>query len=255
MVWSVEYASVLLNRFEVGRDGKTAYERNKGKKSRMLGLEFGESILWRRKPVGNNLAKLAVMWDTGIYLGIKGSTGEIIVGNGDGISRTRTVRRRPVEERWSAAEIEQIKGVPWERRGLPAEGDVLDPRGGIERLPEVLPETEKEEIKNELVMPRSFYTKRDDYEKHGYTRGCPGCRALLTGKSTQKHSVQCRERMAKEMHDDERVKTAKRKRDEFLEKISVPGERQDKGQLHTKDKIVESEETKTVDESDHRAVA
>ena len=32
--WMAENAAVLLNRYLVGRDGKTAYERSKGKKSR-----------------------------------------------------------------------------------------------------------------------------------------------------------------------------------------------------------------------------
>ena len=47
--WLVEYAAVLLNRFEVGRDGRTAFERSKGRKARTLGLEFGEAVLWKRK--------------------------------------------------------------------------------------------------------------------------------------------------------------------------------------------------------------
>ena len=34
VTWIVEYAAFLLNRFEVGRDGKTSYERSKGKKSK-----------------------------------------------------------------------------------------------------------------------------------------------------------------------------------------------------------------------------
>ncbi len=38
----VEFAAVLVNRYEVGRDGKTPYERARGKRSKLLGLEFGE---------------------------------------------------------------------------------------------------------------------------------------------------------------------------------------------------------------------
>ena len=67
--WLVEYAAVLLNRFEVGRDGRTAFERSKGRKARTLGLEFGEAVLWKRKPVGGSLTKLSCLWDDGIYLG------------------------------------------------------------------------------------------------------------------------------------------------------------------------------------------
>ena len=42
--WMIEFAVVLVNRFEVGHDGKTPSERSWRKKSRMLGLEFGEIL-------------------------------------------------------------------------------------------------------------------------------------------------------------------------------------------------------------------
>jgi hypothetical protein len=38
MPWIIEYAALLLNRFEVGRDGKTSYERCKGKSAKTLGF-------------------------------------------------------------------------------------------------------------------------------------------------------------------------------------------------------------------------
>ena len=57
--WLCEYASVLLNRFEVGKDGMTAFERNKRKKAKAVCLEVGEAVLWKRKPFGGNLGKLS----------------------------------------------------------------------------------------------------------------------------------------------------------------------------------------------------
>ena len=38
LTWLVEYAAVLWNRYAVSSDGKTAYERMRGKKSRVLGI-------------------------------------------------------------------------------------------------------------------------------------------------------------------------------------------------------------------------
>jgi hypothetical protein len=218
MTWLIEHVSLLLNRYEVGRDGRTAYERNKNKSSKLMGLEFGECVLWRRRPVGNNLAKLAVLWDVGVYLGVKGSTGEIIIGNSDGVWRTRTVRRRPEELRWKAEEIEKIKGLPWNHGGEKKDGEVVK----LERLPEELMQQEKQAIKDELSKPKAFHTKQEDYDKYGYSRGCQGCRALLTGTTRQKHTPQCRQRMEREMGDLERVKAAKRRREDFLEKVMVP---------------------------------
>ena len=48
----VEYAFYLLNRCQVSSDGETAYERCKGKKAKAIGLEFGESLMWKRKREG-----------------------------------------------------------------------------------------------------------------------------------------------------------------------------------------------------------
>jgi hypothetical protein len=51
-----EYAAYLLNRLEVGKDGKTVYERAKGKMGSVVGVEFGEKVLWKKKE--NKQAKL-----------------------------------------------------------------------------------------------------------------------------------------------------------------------------------------------------
>ena len=44
-----EYASYLMNRLEVGKDGKVAYDRAKCKKPIVLGVEFGEKLLYKVK--------------------------------------------------------------------------------------------------------------------------------------------------------------------------------------------------------------
>ena len=43
--WLAEYAGFLWTRFQVGRDGRTAYERLKGKKVKLHGMEFGEGFM------------------------------------------------------------------------------------------------------------------------------------------------------------------------------------------------------------------
>ena len=92
--WLVEYAGWLLTRAEVGADGKTAYERSRGKDAKLPGVEFGEGVLWKRRREGGPLGKLTCMWEDGIFLGVKGGTGEMIVGDGKGVWRTRTMRRK-----------------------------------------------------------------------------------------------------------------------------------------------------------------
>ena len=113
----------MHSRFRRGADGKTAYERCKGKKARSAGIEFGEGVLWRRKPVGGALGKLISMWGQGFFLCVKGKSGEFIVGDSKGVWKTRTLQRRPAEERWEPGNAELVKWAPWRVSGEAAKMD------------------------------------------------------------------------------------------------------------------------------------
>ena len=43
-----ESAAYLFNRLHQGTDGKVPYERIKGKRPTVLGVEFGEKVFWKR---------------------------------------------------------------------------------------------------------------------------------------------------------------------------------------------------------------
>jgi len=126
----VGYSSLLLNRFEVGADGKTNYERLKGKQAKTNGLEFGEGLLFKMKAKREGIGKLASVWQDGIYLGIRAVSGEIIVGTEEGVFRTRTVRRKPIETRWNEENTLKVGGVPW-KTSPEDEGDEVAPTGVI----------------------------------------------------------------------------------------------------------------------------
>ena len=219
LTWMVGHAAVLLNRFEVARDGKTAYERMKKKTAKVLGLEFGEKVLWRRKPVGGALGKMSCMWEDGIYLGIKATTGELIVGTEKGVWKTRSIQRRPFEERWNVRAAKMVGGVPWRVSGEDqnADGEKLEVEA-TEPVGERMKEEEEKPILDELRVPRSFYIKGTDFEAHGYTKSCPGCLAILRKTTRQKHSPECRRRMERALEGEERVTRAKKRRDDFIDK-------------------------------------
>ena len=63
------------------------------------------------------MGKLPCMWEYGVFLGAKGSTGEIIVGDERGALVTRSVRRKPEEERGCRENVKRIVGTPWRKRG------------------------------------------------------------------------------------------------------------------------------------------
>ena len=66
--WIADQSGILLRRFAVGRDGKTAYERLEVKSAKVQGLSFADGILWKRRRAGGQLHV------DGVYLGVKATT-------------------------------------------------------------------------------------------------------------------------------------------------------------------------------------
>ena len=104
---------MLLRRGQVGQDGKTAYERLKGKAASLLGRQFGERLLWRTNiPARDRRNRMDTQTSEGIYLGQRTVSGEYLVGSAEGVFRPRTVYRVPSENRWSD-NLSLVTGLPW----------------------------------------------------------------------------------------------------------------------------------------------
>jgi hypothetical protein len=54
ITWLCDFVSYMMNRMEVATDGKTPCERVKGKRAEVMGLEFGEKVLWKHPPGKNS---------------------------------------------------------------------------------------------------------------------------------------------------------------------------------------------------------
>ena len=116
-------------------------------------------------------------------MGIKGRTGEHIIGTERGIVKAFTVKRRPEEERWSIEELNGVRGTP----GKPTPGS-NDARIPVRvRVPDKpIPKEERSAI------PRGVRTEKKDFDKYGYTDGCEGCIRMQTGGERRSHTQQCR---------------------------------------------------------------
>jgi hypothetical protein len=128
-----EYVSYLVNRLHKGEDGKVPYERVKGKKPTVLGIEFGEKIFWKRK-LGNVKQKLNTRWEKGIFVGVSRSSHEVMVANPEGVVLAKDVMRMPFEQRWGKDCVDWVKWVPWHRyKGdVEADGDLPEEVSGGE---------------------------------------------------------------------------------------------------------------------------
>jgi hypothetical protein len=66
--WLTEYVGYVINRLEIGKDGKTPYKRSRGKRAKVMGIDFGEKLLWM-KWKGALLDKIDVKREEGVFCG------------------------------------------------------------------------------------------------------------------------------------------------------------------------------------------
>ena len=216
-----DHAMYLINRLEVGKDGKTAYERVKGKVASVLGLEFGEKVLFMKAAKGKLMAKLRSKWDYGIFVGVRPRSNEIWVATAEKTWKVRSVRRLPEDVRWSWDTVRWVRRTMWNRfqGDEKADGDIPEGKA-VEIQGEGMRDGQAPQgltIITKRQAPREFYITKKDAEKHGYTRGCPGCGSWFRGVGKQPHTADCRERFRKLMSDDARVQLADQKRQRFAE--------------------------------------
>ena len=101
--WMVMHAAGILNIFRRGMDGRTAYQRVKGRQVQKDTVEFGECV-WYLKPrsVGKN--KADVRWEDGVWLGVRDKSGEMCIGTDKGVIKVCSVRwKGSTRERWDAS--------------------------------------------------------------------------------------------------------------------------------------------------------
>ena len=218
LAWLVQHASWCLNRFKVGSDGKTAFERLKGKKFGGKVAEFGERVMYL-KPGQKGHHKLECRWEEGIWLGMRNISYEHYIGTPEGCVKVRDIRRfGHKRDQWNLELVNKVKGLPWEP--IPGQGlGEIKSKISIAPLSEKIEGSEAREPKEFPV--RSFPIHKSDFINVGYTPMCLGCRALAQGRARQKHSDVCRSRVEAELMrtGDPRVVRAYERAHEHFTKV------------------------------------
>ena len=115
MPWLIRWAAMSVSRFRVGKDGKTPYERQKGRKCNLGVVPFGETVLFRDPSVARDRHQaLEERWIRGVWLGHARNSPEHMIGTPDGVRKVFAVRRLGEGEQWSGDMIKSIKGSPKE---------------------------------------------------------------------------------------------------------------------------------------------
>ena len=118
VAWIANHAAFCVNRFEIAHDGRTAYQRVRGKPFSGIVCELGENVhalKCKRSPVPHRY-KYDTRWFEGVFLGFKGLTNEFLIGTPDGVKAVRTIRRKPIQDRWDIEALNNFKGLPWKHK-------------------------------------------------------------------------------------------------------------------------------------------
>ena len=187
LTWLVPYAASMHRWFAVGRDGKTAYERN-------VGAQFGERVWWMPlQPSNRRLDPLDSRFEQGRYLGPMDGSNTVFIGTASGVVKARTIKRLPPGERWTDSLLHEALGSELTPNALEDDGGrvgirapVLQPHAAVP-LPTLVPEVRK------VRRAPLLWT---DFEQVGYTDNCPGCANARAGrKQAMDHPEHCRSRM------------------------------------------------------------
>jgi hypothetical protein len=221
--WLIPYCTEILNKFRVGPDGRTAYERIVEHKCRHAVFGFAESIDFILENSKKDMHKADSRVHHGIFLGYIWRTTEYIVGNKHGVFKCRTVRRRAEEVGYDpdCTEYLTVTHDDYVMKGAKSSPGVsfptIDPdnNGAIP-------------VRGREFVPRRVYIKAKDYETHGFTDGCRGCIWFQNRLGPRlNHTEACRERIEKLIEadeTDERTKKAKERLEHFLEQCVKDGD-------------------------------
>ena len=96
----VRHCAWLITHYQVKSDGKTPYERLRGRPYQGQVAEFAEVVHFRDPGKAADMPKLDDRWNLGLWLGKGLASDEHHVGTSAGVRRCRSIWRRPEKQRW-----------------------------------------------------------------------------------------------------------------------------------------------------------
>ena len=183
-----------------GEDGLTPWARVRGRPFGQQLLGFGEAVLHKlpgKGPESNPDGNMGTRWRESTFVGYSRSSNTYLVINDDGVHQCRSLRRRPMSERWRPEDVAAIKHTPWsERDRTPAQVQFQEPAQQHGNTADVAAP----------AMPKRFRINQSDLEAHGYTTACPQCTYIQKygrARPGGVHSLACRARVIEEIRGSE----------------------------------------------------
>ena len=169
----VRHCAWLITHYQVKSDGKTPYERLRGRPYQGQVAEFAEVVHFRDPGNAADMPKLDDRLNLGLWLGKSLASDEHYVGASAGVRRCRSIWRRPEKQRWDRKMLTEMNGEPW------------NPTAHHQDTP---------------PQVRGVYITLERQIKHGGTKGCAACFG-----NAKVHSSECRARF-QDIVDNEAAK-------------------------------------------------
>ena len=182
--WLIRHSAWLISRFLVKADGRTPYERLRGRECRDEIAEWAETVHY--KVATTEKGKLDPQSALGLWLGKSLQSDEHLIGT----ERCRTIWRRPENKRWDRKLFDNFQETPWQ------------PRGGPTAVPDAPATPGLPAPGTPVGSNRGVYITLGLQLKHGQTPDCPGC--YTTIGNPRPHSQMCRERFEKWVAKDKK---------------------------------------------------
>ena len=194
--WLAMWTGDMMNLYKVHPNGRTQYEMATGHKVKKGTPAFGEEVLFRLA-ADKKQYKSESDWDVGIFVGVICRTQEMILMTKDGLFKTINVKRQTEENQydkecleWAKTKIDDFVDKGAQSRPRVRLGDEIREGMEIRTRPD--------------FAPRRLRLDRADFEKHGFTEGCPACIRMQIGLGARRvHSEECRKRMQEELEADD----------------------------------------------------
>ena len=112
--WLVRHAGHIITMSWVRKNGRTAYQMMKGRRSSAKIVNFAETVMFKIPKTQSRVGEFEDRWDEGVWVGFLMRSGEHLVATPSGVSKMSTIRRMASDRRWSAHLVRAIVGTPGE---------------------------------------------------------------------------------------------------------------------------------------------
>ena len=111
--WMIRWAAICYSRYAMGRDGRTSFERIRGRSCRAIVVPIGEKVCFKKtRETVERKNKAESEWFIGIWLGPALISSETLTGTEDGVVRASSIKRSNVAEKLNMEDIASMQGTP-----------------------------------------------------------------------------------------------------------------------------------------------